>query len=115
MHPGDFIITPSWAWHDHGNLGDEPVIWMDGLDIPLVRQLDAGFAERYPEETQPVSRAEGDAMSRYGTNMVPVDYEPHVADQSVVFVSVRAQSRRCSRRCDATANGIRRTGSRCNT
>ncbi|WP_241301863.1 cupin domain-containing protein, partial [Burkholderia cenocepacia] len=19
MHPGDFIITPSWAWHDHGN------------------------------------------------------------------------------------------------
>ncbi|MFZ9137799.1 MAG: cupin domain-containing protein, partial [Hylemonella sp.] len=19
MHPGDFIITPSWTWHDHGN------------------------------------------------------------------------------------------------
>lgn len=76
MHPGDFIITPSGAWHDHGNLGDEPVIWMDGLDIPLIRQLDAGFAERYPEETQPVSRAEGDSMSRYGANMVPLDYEP---------------------------------------
>jgi len=76
MHPGDFIITPSGAWHDHGNLGDEPVIWMDGLDIPLIRQLDAGFAERYPEDTQPVGRREGDAMLRYGMNMVPVDYEP---------------------------------------
>jgi gentisate 1,2-dioxygenase len=76
MHPGDFIITPSGSWHDHGNPGGEPVIWMDGLDIPLIRQLDAGFAERYPEETQPVSRNEGDAMLRYGTNMVPLDYEP---------------------------------------
>src|SRR3546814_418081 len=41
MHPGDFIITPSWTWHDHGNLsvdeGGEPVVWLDGLDIPLIR------------------------------------------------------------------------------
>ena len=33
MHPGDFIITPSWAWHDHGNpseeAGGEPVVWLD--------------------------------------------------------------------------------------
>lgn len=21
MHPGDFIITPSWTWHDHGSPG----------------------------------------------------------------------------------------------
>ncbi len=30
MHPGDFIITPSWTWHDHGNPavegGGEPVV-----------------------------------------------------------------------------------------
>jgi gentisate 1,2-dioxygenase len=76
MHPGDFIITPSGAWHDHGNVGNEPVIWMDGLDIPLIRALDAGFAERYPEETQPVSRGEGDAQLRYGSNLVPIEYSP---------------------------------------
>jgi gentisate 1,2-dioxygenase len=76
MQPGDFIITPSGAWHDHGNPGGEPVIWMDGLDIPLIRQLDAGFAERYPEDTQPVGRPEGDAMRRYGMNLLPIDYEP---------------------------------------
>jgi gentisate 1,2-dioxygenase len=46
MRRGDFIITPAWTWHDHGNLGDQPVVWLDGLDIPIVRFLDAGFAER---------------------------------------------------------------------
>jgi gentisate 1,2-dioxygenase len=45
MAPGDFIITPNWTWHDHGNPGGEPVVWLDGLDIPLIRFLDAGFAE----------------------------------------------------------------------
>lgn len=76
MHPGDFIITPSWAWHDHGNPsveeGGEPVVWLDGLDIPLLRQLDAGFAETSPEATQPVISPEGNSFARFGHNMVPV-------------------------------------------
>ena len=76
MHPGDFIITPSWTWHDHGNPteaeGGEPVVWLDGLDIPLLRSLDAGFAENYPEASQPVMRPEGDSFARYGHNMAPV-------------------------------------------
>ncbi|PRX96386.1 gentisate 1,2-dioxygenase [Paraburkholderia sp. BL25I1N1] len=76
MHPGDFIITPSWAWHDHGNPvvsdGGEPVVWLDGLDIPVVGSLDAGFAESYPEASQPVLRSEGDSFARFGHNMVPV-------------------------------------------
>ena len=74
MHPGDFIITPSGSWHDHGNPGSDPVIWMDGLDIPLVRMLDASFAERYPEHEQPVSRPEGDVLARFGANLVPIEY-----------------------------------------
>ena len=79
MHPGDFIITPSWTWHDHGNPsleeGGEPVVWLDGLDIPLVAHLDASFAENYPEDTQPISRPEGDSLARYGSNMLPVRHE----------------------------------------
>ena len=74
MHPGDFVITPSWTFHDHGNPGSEPVIWLDGLDIPLVAFLDAGFAERYPAEVQPVSKPEGDALARYGSGLLPLDY-----------------------------------------
>ena len=45
MRPADFIVTPSWTFHDHGNPGKEPVIWLDGLDIPMIAFFDAGFAE----------------------------------------------------------------------
>ncbi|WP_341315659.1 gentisate 1,2-dioxygenase [Paraburkholderia sp. IMGN_8] len=79
MRPGDFIITPSWTWHDHGNLtveeGGVPVVWLDGLDIPLVAHLDAGLAENFSKATQPVTRPEGDSFARYGHNMLPVRYK----------------------------------------
>ena len=45
MHRWDLILTPSWTWHDHGNETAQPMIWLDGLDIPLVTGLDAVFAE----------------------------------------------------------------------
>lgn len=76
MHPGDFIVTPSWTFHDHGNVGDAPVVWLDGLDIPMVSFFDAGFAERYAEQSQAVTKAEGDSLARYGANLLPLDYEP---------------------------------------
>lgn len=76
MRPGDFIITPSWQWHDHGNDGDEPAIWLDGLDIPLVQALDASFAEQLGAVEQPVSRPVGDSLARFGANLLPVDYRP---------------------------------------
>ncbi|WP_233835255.1 gentisate 1,2-dioxygenase [Paraburkholderia sp. ZP32-5] len=76
MKPGDFIITPSWTWHDHGNKaleeGGEPVIWLDGLDIPIVYHLDQGFAENYPDKVQPLQRESGDSIARYAQNMLPV-------------------------------------------
>jgi gentisate 1,2-dioxygenase len=76
MQPGDFIITPSWTWHDHGNPGGEPVVWLDGLDVPMVAYFDAGFMERHPEAMQPVMRPEGDSQARYGASLLPVGYEP---------------------------------------
>lgn len=86
MRRGDFIITPAWTWHDHGNLGDQPVVWLDGLDIPIVRFLDAGFAEKSEQSSQQSLRPEGDALARYGANMVPVDYAPKPSDPTRVFV-----------------------------
>jgi gentisate 1,2-dioxygenase len=50
MHPGDLILTPSWTFHDHGNPGSTPVIWLDGLDIPIVNFFDSSFAEHLPDE-----------------------------------------------------------------
>ena len=92
MHPGDFIITPSWTWHDHGNSADEPVVWLDGLDIPLVRFFDAGFAEDYPHDEQEVVRPEGDAWLRYGNNMLPITFQPK-GTTSPVFAYPYARSR----------------------
>ena len=76
MRPGDFVTTPGWTWHDHGNPGSEPVVWLDGLDTAFANLFGAHFREDFPEETQPVSRADGDAGARYGANLLPVDYRP---------------------------------------
>ena len=73
MRPGDFIITPYMSWHDHGNDTDEPMFWLDGLDIPLIQMLDASFVERLGEDAQPIGKPEGDSLARYGANLLPVD------------------------------------------
>ena len=76
LHPGDFVITPCWTWHDHGNEGDEPVIWLDVLDTPLVGFLDTVFRENYPEPTHPITRPAGDGGAHKSTAMAPTDVEP---------------------------------------
>jgi gentisate 1,2-dioxygenase len=75
MNYGDLILTPPNHWHDHGNTSDKPVIWMDGLDIPTVTLFDASFLYHYDEETQPITKQEGDSAARYGANMLPVDFK----------------------------------------
>ena len=73
MEPGDFVITPSMTWHDHGNETSEPMFWLDGLDIPLVQFFDASFAEGSDEDEQEITRPAGDSFARYGHNLLPVD------------------------------------------
>ncbi len=50
MAPGDFIITPSMTWHDHSNRNDQPMFWLDGLDIPIVQFFDCSFAGSSKED-----------------------------------------------------------------
>jgi gentisate 1,2-dioxygenase len=45
MSEGDFIITPSWHWHEHENKGNERLVWFDCLDLPLARHLGSVFFE----------------------------------------------------------------------
>ncbi len=89
MKPGDFIITPSWTWHDHGHQGrvdaDEAVVWLDGLDIPMLQFFDAGFAENGSASSQAVTKPEGISASRYGANMLPVRYDAPFAQTSPIF------------------------------
>src|SRR5207249_3510380 len=70
MGVGDFVITPSWTFHDHGNPSQEPMVWLDGLDVPLVELLDAQFMEKGPQEAQHTSRTEGDNLAQFGNTMV---------------------------------------------
>ena len=73
MRQFDLVLTPNWQWHDHGNASGQPMIWLDGLDIPTVRHFAASFAERLPDgamahaETAPA----GDTAARYGRNLRP--------------------------------------------
>lgn len=75
MEEGDLVITPPMTWHDHGNRGDRPMFWLDGLDIPIVQFLDASFAERLGADEQPILRPTGDCESRFGSNLLPVDHK----------------------------------------
>ncbi|WP_280421434.1 cupin domain-containing protein [Nocardia carnea] len=63
MRRGDLLMTPGWCFHGHHNETDEPMAWIDGLDVPLAHDLDFGFFEFGPEavtdtSTPPISRSE---------------------------------------------------------
>jgi gentisate 1,2-dioxygenase len=92
MRYGDFIITPPMAWHDHGNETDQPMFWLDGLDIPIVQFLDASFSEHHDEDEQPIARPVGDSQARFGSNLMPVDQRP-AAGASPVFSYPYARTR----------------------
>jgi gentisate 1,2-dioxygenase len=62
MRPGDLLLTPSMHWHGHHHVGDAPMVWLDGLDIPLVQQLDAAFFE-YGEDGVENKATPGRSMS----------------------------------------------------
>jgi len=86
MMPGDFVITPSWSFHDHGNDTDGPIIWMDVLDVPMLTFFEAGFSEHHNDKTQALARPEGDALARFGNTMLPIDAEkPYGELNSPVF------------------------------
>ena len=92
MAPGDFILTPSWAWHDHGNPGGEPVVWLDGLDVPIVNLFDTSFAGHPPPEAAPRHVEEGTSRARFGAGLLPVDYTPS-SRSSPVFAYPYARTR----------------------
>lgn len=49
--PGDLVLTPQDAWHNHGCVGDDPAVNLSILDLPLVENLNAVFfAHDYQED-----------------------------------------------------------------
>ena len=56
MEEGDLILTPQLSWHDHTNDSGKPIIWLDGLDIPLVQSLQQLLFEPHPEYAQAIEK-----------------------------------------------------------
>ena len=84
MREGDFVITPSWAWHRHGNDSASPVVWLDGLDIPTVAFFNSTFREDHREGVEAGAvRPVGDALARYGSGLLPLDYRPGTPNSPV--------------------------------
>jgi gentisate 1,2-dioxygenase len=71
MEPGDLIITPPMHWHDHGHDGTEPVVWLDGLDIPLVRHLDASWSSAMQPARAPGTPSDPSADELCAAGVVP--------------------------------------------
>jgi gentisate 1,2-dioxygenase len=74
MQRGDFVITPSWTWHHHGNGSDQPTIWLDGLDIPMVAFFNSTFREDHGSAEADVHRPMGDSPARFGQGLLPVGH-----------------------------------------
>jgi gentisate 1,2-dioxygenase len=63
---GDFVLTPNWTWHDHGSESSTPVVWLDGLDIPLISLLEGIFFEPFAQEAQPLTKPLNNSVAEYG-------------------------------------------------
>ena len=92
MSRGDFILTPNWAPHDHGNPGKQPVMWLDVLDMPTVNHFETSFMEHFDEKTQNTDRQDGDSLDRYGSGVLP-DGAPITLKRSPVINYTYARTR----------------------
>ncbi len=68
MKPGDLILTPKLTWHDHSNESEEPMLWLDGLDFPLIQALHQVTQERHPARRQPIEKSSEDVMDQLGAS-----------------------------------------------
>jgi len=71
MERGDLIVTPPMRWHDHGHEGRDPVIWLDGLDIPLVRSVEANWASAMKPASTPASDVDSSQDEFTAAGLVP--------------------------------------------
>jgi gentisate 1,2-dioxygenase len=71
MSRGDLILTPTGLWHEHGHDGDQPVIWLDVLDLPLAYYLEVSY--HLNGDRQRTKAGRGDrAYARAGVVPTPV-------------------------------------------
>ncbi|MCW5770759.1 MAG: cupin domain-containing protein [Rhodospirillaceae bacterium] len=78
MHPGDFVVTPNWTWHNHDIDRQARTVWLDVLDVPFVKQLNAMFGQLGPANAYPetIGTLPAEVFARGG--LMPVTDRPAV-------------------------------------
>lgn len=92
MEFGDYITTPAWTWHDHGKQTEGEMIWLDGLDLPIVNYLALSFFEDHPDDQHPQTVPGDDSIFRYGSGMLPLTplpQDPHSPVYKYPYSKVR--------------------------
>lgn len=56
MRRGDFLPQAGWNWHAHHNATQQPMAWIDGLDIPFQYLTEAQFFEFGRDEISDAER-----------------------------------------------------------
>src|SRR5437773_1824883 len=64
-------VPHRWRWPDHGHEGSEPVIWLDGLDIPLVRSFEAAWASKMRPAVVPATAIDSSQDEFTAAGVVP--------------------------------------------
>ena len=94
MEPGDLVLTPPMVWHDHGSESDDPVIWLDGLDIPLMLAMNCIFFEDHEGSTQLVTAPESHSEKLFGRSLLPAGTDRAPAGSSPICNYRGVESRR---------------------
>jgi len=87
MSRGDLILTPTGLWHEHGHDGEQPVIWLDVLDLPLVYYMEASYHVNGERQVQRPGRGDR-AYARGGLLPTPV-FERDAARRGQAYPMLR--------------------------
>ena len=71
MRRGDLILTPTGLWHEHGHDGEQPVVWLDVLDLPMIHYMEASYVTEGKAQSV-TSEAADRAYQRGGVVPAPV-------------------------------------------
>lgn len=89
MNEGDLVLTPGMSWHDHEYHGDKPMIWLDVLDISLMRSMHATFFEPGKQLQQDLVAVPDASWRRHGSGLMSPPGAPNPKWENPLLVYPR--------------------------
>lgn len=92
FNKGDLVLTPSWSFHDHEHKGEQPMIWLDVLDINLVRRMEAVFFEAFDQPRHPVNDILDGSFREFGSGIMRPVRPRHMRFENPLLVYPMARA-----------------------